>query len=63
MLTDLKAFLDKYFNNNLRPGCITIAISSLDDYCPPEQVDFIQTETLNLIQSFFTKTTVKNCYS
>ena len=62
MLTDFKAFLLKYFNNNLRPGCITIARSSLDDYCPPEQVDFIQTETLHLIQSYFTKTAVKNYY-
>jgi len=52
MLGQLKSFLNKYFLD-IRPGCITIARSSLDDYCPADQVDFIQNETIKCLQLFF----------
>ena len=48
LMSKFKELLDS-FNHN--PGTITIARSSLDNYCPPEQVEFIQTKTLELLQS------------
>lgn len=53
MLKWFEIFLEKYLANDgnefMRPGLITIARSSLDDYCPPEQVELIQTLTLDVI--------------
>lgn len=57
MLDQFDSFLCKYFSNKLKPNLITIARSSLDDYCPPEQVNFIQDETLNRINEFFKQDT------
>ncbi|XP_044282473.1 UPF0489 protein C5orf22 homolog isoform X1 [Varanus komodoensis] len=36
-----------------KPTLVTIARSSLDDYCPAEQVEFIQEEVLNVLRSAF----------
>ena len=33
------------------PLAVTVARSSLDDFCPPEQVEFIQEQTLDVISS------------
>lgn len=35
------------------PGCVTIARSSLDDYCPVDQVDSIQSQCLDRLKSHF----------
>ena len=37
----------------LKPGLVTIARSSLDDYCPINQVNFIQDKILGIIENFF----------
>ncbi|XP_067424026.1 UPF0489 protein C5orf22 homolog isoform X3 [Emydura macquarii macquarii] len=36
-----------------KPTLVTIARSSLDDYCPAEQVDLIQEKVLNILRSAF----------
>ncbi|CAM4510740.1 unnamed protein product [Lepidochelys olivacea] len=36
-----------------KPTLVTIARSSLDDYCPAEQVDLIQEKVLNVLRSAF----------
>ncbi|XP_006276384.3 UPF0489 protein C5orf22 homolog isoform X1 [Alligator mississippiensis] len=36
-----------------KPTLVTIARSSLDDYCPSEQVDFIQENVLNVLSSVY----------
>lgn len=44
----------KHLLKNLpKPTLITIARSSLDDYCPPEQVDSIQERTLSMLRSVY----------
>ena len=35
-----------------RPKMITIARSSLDDFCPPDQVEFIQEQVIKIIKNF-----------
>lgn len=58
-------FLNKYLRTNeLIPSILTIARSSLDDYCPPNQVDYIQEQTLNSVQKFFKKSinSVNKCF-
>lgn len=35
------------------PTLVTIARSSLDDYCPPEQVDIIQGKVLDVLRSLY----------
>lgn len=62
MMNQLTEFLVKYFMK-MKPKCVTIARSSLDDYCPPDQVDSIQLETISRINSFLnTKISIKKCY-
>ncbi len=54
MIEQFESFLKKYFfPNSLQPAIMTIARSSLDDYCPPDQVDFIQEEVLNRVKNYF----------
>ncbi|NWW81125.1 CE022 protein, partial [Climacteris rufus] len=36
-----------------KPTLVTVARSSLDDYCPSEQVDIIQEKVLNLLRSVY----------
>lgn len=48
MMHEFKNVLDQFPSP---PTIITIARSSLDDYCPKEDVDFIQTEVLNVLNS------------
>lgn len=36
-----------------KPTLVTIARSSLDDYCPPEQVDIIQGKVLDVLRSLY----------
>ncbi|XP_036063236.1 UPF0489 protein C5orf22 homolog [Onychomys torridus] len=36
-----------------KPTLVTIARSSLDDYCPPEQVDTIQEKVLSVLRSLY----------
>ncbi|XP_044513838.1 UPF0489 protein C5orf22 homolog [Gracilinanus agilis] len=44
----------KYLLRNLpKPTLVTIARSSLDDYCPSEQVDTIQEKVLNVLHSLY----------
>uniref|UniRef100_A0A8C0W8P1 Uncharacterized protein n=1 Tax=Castor canadensis TaxID=51338 RepID=A0A8C0W8P1_CASCN len=43
-----------YLLKNLpKPTLVTIARSSLDDYCPSEQVDIIQEKVLNVLRSLY----------
>ncbi|CAO2592305.1 UPF0489 protein C5orf22 homolog [Lemmus lemmus] len=43
-----------YLLKNLpKPTLVTIARSSLDDYCPPEQVDNIQEKVLSVLSSLY----------
>ncbi|XP_049995023.1 UPF0489 protein C5orf22 homolog isoform X1 [Alexandromys fortis] len=43
-----------YLLKNLpKPTLVTIARSSLDDYCPPEQVDSIQEKVLGVLSSLY----------
>jgi len=44
------------------PTIITLSRSSLDDYCPPDQVDDIQSGVLSLLQMKYARLTVHNCY-
>ena len=46
-------FLNKYISNKIVPDLITIARSCEDDYCPHEQVDFIEQEFLLKLKSYF----------
>nr|XP_033790879.1 UPF0489 protein C5orf22 homolog [Geotrypetes seraphini] len=44
----------KHLLKNLpKPTLLTVARSSLDDYCPSEQVDLIQEKVLNVLQSIY----------
>ncbi|XP_072525485.1 UPF0489 protein C5orf22 homolog [Salminus brasiliensis] len=36
-----------------KPTIVTISRSSLDEYCPAEQVDSIQSDTLNILETLF----------
>ncbi|NXK95281.1 CE022 protein, partial [Formicarius rufipectus] len=46
-----------------KPTLVTVARSSLDDYCPPEQVDIIQEKVLNLLGSVYGSLDVHLGYS
>ncbi|KAM7071192.1 UPF0489 protein C5orf22 homolog isoform 2-T2 [Acridotheres tristis] len=46
-----------------KPTLVTIARSSLDDYCPSEQVDIIQEKVLNLLRSVYGSLDVHLDYS
>ncbi|XP_038626253.1 UPF0489 protein C5orf22 homolog isoform X2 [Tachyglossus aculeatus] len=46
-----------------KPTLVTIARSSLDDYCPPEQVDTIQEKVLNALYSLYAAVEVHLEYS
>ena len=45
--------LTKIFLQNLRicPVIVTMARSSLDEFCPDNQVDFLQNQVLDLLES------------
>ena len=61
MISKFKEFLQKYFQNGQkRPTIVTIARSSLDDYCPPDQVDYIQQETIESLRSYFNNSFIRN---
>lgn len=55
MISKFSSFLTRYFRGGdisaVSPSIVTIARSSLDEYCPPQQVDFIQELTLDSIKS------------
>jgi hypothetical protein len=53
MLDGFDIFLSKYFSSHLTPSIVTIARSSLDGYCPLEQVEFIQEQVISKIKSYF----------
>lgn len=44
------------------PILITLARSTEDDYCPPEQVDFIQNSVLDIVKSIFGEISIELCY-
>ncbi len=54
MFDSIEEFLKIFFTDiSLLPGLITIARSSLDDYCPTDQVDFIQNEVIMKLKLVF----------
>ena len=52
MFEQMLKFFQIYLATN-KPGVVTLARSSLDDYCPVDQVDFIQEEMLSCLRSYF----------
>jgi hypothetical protein len=51
MINDFSFFINKYLvSMKLSPSIITIARSSLDGYCPDDQVEFIQEEIISKIK-------------
>lgn len=67
MLNQLTNFLNNYFSlqSLLIPGSVTIARSSLDDYCPSDQVDFIQEGVISKVKTYFGPEKIKSvdlCY-
>ncbi len=53
MMQQFECFLSTYLGEGPTLGCVTIARSSLDDYCPVDQVDFIQNEVLDRLKKHF----------
>lgn len=53
MLNQLKIFLTNTFQDGHVPGIITIARSAIDEYTPPEQVEYILTQLKKLLQELF----------
>ncbi|XP_029446360.1 UPF0489 protein C5orf22 homolog isoform X2 [Rhinatrema bivittatum] len=54
----------KHLLKNLpKPVLVTVARSSLDDYCPSEQVDLIQKKVLDVLKSLYGTVTVHLEYS
>ena len=49
----LLTIMDQKTSNQIHPTVITIARSSLDDYCPPDQVDMIQSLTEEVLKACF----------
>ncbi|XP_069112609.1 UPF0489 protein C5orf22 homolog isoform X2 [Argopecten irradians] len=45
-----------------KPTIITMARSSNDDYCPPDQVDIIQDQTLEILQDLYLKLNLTASY-
>ncbi|XP_035211938.1 UPF0489 protein C5orf22 homolog [Stegodyphus dumicola] len=45
-----------------KPALVTIARSSRDDYCPPEDVDFIQAEILKMLEEIYGELDVHQDY-
>ncbi|XP_053106270.1 UPF0489 protein C5orf22 homolog [Hemicordylus capensis] len=45
--------VEHLLRNLPKPTLVTIARSSLDDYCPPEQVELIQEKVLNVLHSVY----------
>ncbi|XP_062942684.1 UPF0489 protein C5orf22 homolog isoform X2 [Cynocephalus volans] len=53
-----------YLLKNLpKPTLVTIARSSMDDYCPPEQVDAIQEKVLSVLHSLYGTLDIHLVYS
>ena len=44
------------------PGAVTIARSSLDDFCPPHQVELIQTSVLDTLRPLYPRLRVNVKY-
>lgn len=60
---EIKDIISNNFHEFLKqlpssPTIITISRSSEDDYCPPEDVDWIQNEVVSLVQSQFSTSNV-----
>ncbi len=54
-------FFKTFFDDKTEiPGLITIARSSLDNYCPPDQVEYIQDEVLDIIKQVFSQQLIKS---
>ena len=45
--------MDPKTSNQICPTIVTIARSSLDDYCPPDQVDMIQCLVEDVLKECF----------
>jgi hypothetical protein len=61
MMDNFKLFLNIFFNNNSKnPGLITIARSSIDDYCPVDKVDQLQNDVIQIIQSHFNRDSINS---
>lgn len=56
MVEKFGTFIKKYFlSNSVKPALVTVARSSLDDYCPTDQVDFIQKQILDILKNSYGK--------
>jgi hypothetical protein len=61
MLEQFTIFLGKYFAS-IKPSVITIARSSLDDYCPLNQVDNLQNSVIERIKTHFHSNEIGSIY-
>ena len=63
MMSELKSHLQGWASySSGQPLAVTVARSSLDDFCPPEQVEFIQEQTLEVLSSTLEKMAVHLLY-
>ena len=51
LLTQFHVTLEKWIETGSRPLAVTVARSSLDDFCPAHQVEDIQEKTLKIVKS------------
>ena len=51
LLTQFLVTLEKWTETGSRPLAVTVARSSLDDFCPAHQVEDIQEKTLQIVKS------------
>jgi len=52
----------KFLGYLLKPKLVTLARSSLDDYCPPDKVDFVQDELLKKLNDLYGSVNVLKSY-
>ena len=60
LLTRCETLLDMLGHS---PTLVTVSRSSCDDYCPPHQVDMIQSALLTLLKMKFANITEHHCYN
>ena len=62
MMYELRVSLESWVSDLGKPLAVTVARSSLDDFCPPDQVENIQKDTLEVISSTLQQVVVHLLY-
>ena len=60
LMGQFDSFLEIYLTGMVKPNLVTIARSSLDDYCPVDQVDQIQQDTVDRLTARFGAESVRS---